>query len=129
MASLRSGIVSPMPFTFGRMPTAIPVTDLRHALAFYVDILGMKLTFENGSPAQFAILKRDAAELHLTLDPAHRATTNNVAHLEIDDAAALYAHLLAHGVTIVSPIRDAEYGDRTFVLADPDGNRIDVGHC
>ena len=28
---------------------------------------------------------------------------------------------------IVKGIRDADYGMRTFVMADPDGNRIDVG--
>jgi catechol 2,3-dioxygenase-like lactoylglutathione lyase family enzyme len=45
----------------------------------------------------------------------------------VDDAAALYAHLEAHGVRIVKGIRDADYRMRTFVMADPDGNRIDVG--
>ena len=51
----------------------------------------------------------------------------NVAHLMVDDARALHDHCVAHGVTIVKPLRDADYGMRTFVLADPDGNRIDVG--
>ena len=45
----------------------------------------------------------------------------------VDDAAALHAHLQEHGVRIVKGIRDADYGMRTFVMADPDGNRIDVG--
>ena len=44
-----------------------------------------------------------------------------------DDASALYARLEQHGVRIVKAIRDADYGMRTFVFADPDGNRIDVG--
>jgi hypothetical protein len=30
-------------------------------------------------------------------------------------------------VRIIKDIRDADYGLRTFVLADPDGNRIDIG--
>jgi catechol 2,3-dioxygenase-like lactoylglutathione lyase family enzyme len=112
---------------FGRIAATIAVRDMSRALAFYVDVLGMRVTFENGTPTSFAILERDAAELHLTLDGQHRSSERNVAHLAIDDARALHDHVVAHGVEIVRPLRDADYGDRTFVMADPDGNRIDVG--
>ena len=65
---------------FGRIAAAIPVSDISLALGFYRDILGMSVTFTNGDPVGFVILKRDA-----------------------------------------------DYGLRGFVFADPDGNRIDVG--
>ena len=42
-------------------------------------------------------------------------------------AAVLYEHLVSNGVRIVKGLRDADYGLRGLVLADPDGNRIDVG--
>ena len=103
------------------------VRDLDAALAFYVGVLGMTETFRNGDPVGFVIVERDDAEIHLTLQPSHRATTANVLHLMVDDAAALHQHLQEHGVRIVKGIRDADYGMRTFVMADPDGNRIDVG--
>jgi catechol 2,3-dioxygenase-like lactoylglutathione lyase family enzyme len=113
--------------TFGRVAPMIPVADLERALAFYMGVLGFAKTFENGTPVGFVILKRDRAELHLTLARDHVATVRNVAHLMVSDAAALCQHLQAHGVRIVKGLRDADYGMRTFVLADPDGNRIDVG--
>ncbi len=116
-----------MAVRFGRAAPTVCVTDMARALAFYVDILGCSKIFENGTPVRFAIVTRDAAELHLAVDPAHTARAENVAHLLVDDAAALHAHLAAQGVTIVKPIRDADYGMRTFVFADPDGNRYDVG--
>jgi catechol 2,3-dioxygenase-like lactoylglutathione lyase family enzyme len=116
-----------MTTTFGRFAPTIPVTDMARSLAFYTDILGMSKTFENGSPTGFAILARDAAELHLTLARQHRATDRNVAHLLVDDAAALHDHLVAHDVRIIKGLRDQTYGLRDFVFADPDGNRIDVG--
>jgi uncharacterized glyoxalase superfamily protein PhnB len=50
-----------------------------------------------------------------------------VAHLLVHDAAALYHHLQAHKVRIIKAMRDADFGLRCFVFADPDGNRIDVG--
>jgi catechol 2,3-dioxygenase-like lactoylglutathione lyase family enzyme len=45
----------------------------------------------------------------------------------VADAVGLHDHLAAHGVRIIKGLRDADYGLRGFVFADPDGNRIDVG--
>ena len=93
----------------------------------YVGIMGMHVTFENGDPAGFAILERDAAELHLTVERDHQATTSNVTHLLVTDATELYDHLTGDDVRIVKGLRDADYGLRGCVFADPHGNRIDVG--
>jgi predicted enzyme related to lactoylglutathione lyase len=112
---------------FGRMAPTVPVTDMGRALEFYTRVLGMTKTFENGNPVGFAILKKDAAELHLTVSKAHQATDRNVAHLLVDDATKLYDHLVGRGTRIVKGVREADYGLRGFVFADPDGNRIDVG--
>ena len=117
----------PCGITFGRIASTIAVRDLPRALAFYVGIMGMHVTFENGDPVGFAILERDAAELHLTVARDHRASTQNVAHLLVTDATQLYDHLTARGVRIVKGLRDADHGLLGFVFADPDGNRIDVG--
>jgi catechol 2,3-dioxygenase-like lactoylglutathione lyase family enzyme len=117
----------PLDVEFGRIAATIPVTDMPRALRFYAGVLGMTKTFENGNPVGFAILKRDAAELHLTLTRAPLATDRNLAHLLVADATRLYDHLVGHGVRIVKGLRDANHGLRTFVFADPDGNRIDVG--
>lgn len=115
------------PFRLGRAAPTIPVSDIDAALSFYVGVLGMSETFRNGEPVGFVIVEKDAAEIHLTLRAGHRATTANVAHLMVDDARSLYAHLREHGVRVIKGIRDADHGMRTFVVADPDGNRIDVG--
>ena len=112
---------------FGRIAGAIPVSDISRALGFYRDILGMSVAFTNGDPVGFVILKRDAAELHLTLVKGHKGGGHNVAHLMVTDAAGLHDHLVSNGVRIVKGLRDADYGLRGFVFADPDGNRIDVG--
>jgi catechol 2,3-dioxygenase-like lactoylglutathione lyase family enzyme len=112
---------------FGRVAAAIPVSDISRALGFYQDILGMSVTFTNGDPVGFVILKRDAAELHLTLLKGHKGGSHNAAHLMVADAVALHDHLASNGGRIVKGLRDADYGLRGFVFADPDGNRIDVG--
>ena len=112
---------------FGRIAAAIPVSDIARARDFYCGILGMSVTFTNGDPVGFVILRRDAAELHLTLVKGHKGSSHNAAHLMVADAVSLHDHLVSNEVRIVKGLRDADYGLRGFVFADPDGNRIDVG--
>lgn len=112
---------------FGRIAPGIRVRDIEKSVAFYTSKLGMRKTFENGNPVGFVILKKDRAELHLSLSRDPKPTTHNVAHLIVSDASALYDHLCKSGVRIIKGLRDQEYGLRDFVIADPDGNRIDIG--
>lgn len=112
---------------FGRMAPTVPVSDIDEAVDFYTRILGFTKTFENGNPVGFVILRKDAAELHLSLKRKHKGSAANIAHLLVDDATALYQQLETHQVRIIKALRDADFGLRCFVFADPDGNRIDVG--
>ena len=112
---------------FGRIAAMLPVKDIQRACDFYTTILGFTKVFENGTPVGFMILKKDQAELHLTLQPNHTAAPFNVAHLMVDDADALHAICQQHGLRIIKRIQDKDYGLRAFVFEDPDGNRIDVG--
>ena len=117
----------PCPVRFGRAAPTVSVRDVDRAVAFYTGVLGFSKVFENGDPVGFVILEKDAAELHLSLHKGHKPTVQNVAHLMVEDATALYQHLEEHKVKIVKSMRDANFGLRCFVFADPDGNRIDVG--
>jgi catechol 2,3-dioxygenase-like lactoylglutathione lyase family enzyme len=112
---------------FGRVAPGFPVRDIQAACAFYCGVLGFRKVFENGSPVQFALLIKDGAEIHLNLSPAHTPSTLNLAHMVVDDVDGLYAVCKAAGVEIVKPLADKDYGQRAFVFADPDGNRIDIG--
>lgn len=115
------------PVRFGRLAPTISVSDMPRAVEFYSTVLGFDKVFENGTPVGFVILKKDAAELHLSLCKGHKATAQNLAHLMVDNAGALHDHLQQHEVRIIKSLRDADFGLRCFVFADPDGNRIDVG--
>lgn len=114
-------------FALVRFAPTIPVSDVERSAAFYAAVLGMEEVFRNGDPTGFVILERAGVELHLTLVPGHRGTTANVAHLMVHGVDALYERCAELGVPIVKGIRDADFGLRTFVFADPDGNRVDVG--
>ncbi|SMG32394.1 VOC family protein [Cedecea sp. NFIX57] len=118
-----------MDFTvgFGRIAAVLPVKDMQQAIAFYVEGLGFSLTFKNGDPVGFVIVKQGGSELHLTLQPRHKAANFPVAHLLVDDASALFALCQQAGARIIKGLQDKDYGLRAFVFADPHGNRIDVG--
>lgn len=114
---------------FGRIAAMLPVKDIARAHDFYTGVLGFRKTFENGNPVGFMILKRDQGELHLTLQPKHKAADFNVAHMMVDDVDAIHAVCQQYGLRIIKGLQDKDYGLRAFVFEDPDGNRIDVGQA
>jgi catechol 2,3-dioxygenase-like lactoylglutathione lyase family enzyme len=103
---------------FGRAAPTLSVSSIDRAVAFYTDVLGFSKVFENGDPVGFVILEKDAAELHLSLHKSHKATVQNVAHLMVPDATALYSHLEANNVNVIKAIRDADFGMRCFLFPD-----------
>lgn len=111
----------------GRVAATIPVSDIERARDFYAQVFGLDSVFENGDPVGFVIMKRDAAELHLTLVKGHKGATHNVAHVIVSDAEEVHRRAVEADARIIKGMKDAEWGLRTFVMADPDGNRIDVG--
>ncbi|WP_338112551.1 glyoxalase superfamily protein [Sphingomonas insulae] len=112
---------------FGRTAPGICVRDMHVAHEFYTRILGFETVFENGDPVGFMVLRKDRAEIHLSRKPDHKASSVNVMHMFVSDAAALYAICQTQGVRIIKRLTDKDYGQRAFVFADPDGNRIDIG--
>ncbi|MGE0970885.1 VOC family protein [Klebsiella sp. WOUb02] len=112
---------------FGRIAAVLPVKNIAIAKEFYINGLNFNVVFANGDPLGFMIVKREQAELHLTLQPQHQAPSFPVAHLLVDDASALYARCQEIGARIIKRLEDKDYGIRAFVFADPDGNHIDVG--
>ncbi|MRG56229.1 VOC family protein [Phyllobacterium sp. SYP-B3895] len=113
--------------TFGRAAPGLSVKDIQAACAFYCEVLGFQKVFENGNPVGFMVLKKDAAEIHLSQVRELARTTTNAFHMFVDDIATFYAVCEAKGVRIVKSLKDQDYGQRAFVFADPDGNRVDVG--
>ncbi|AVW90375.1 VOC family protein [Celeribacter baekdonensis] len=111
----------------GRIAATLPVQDVEKAYKSYNSVFGFEKTFENGDPVGFMILKRDSAELHLTLQKDHRHPTFNVAHILVSNADEACRRCQEHGFRIIKKLQDKDYGLRAFVFSDDDGNRIDVG--
>ncbi len=113
--------------TFGRTAPGICVRNIQAAHDFYADILGFQKVFENGDPVGFMVMKKDQAEIHLNLKTDHQPSSINVLHMFASDVGTLHAICVTRGVTIIKGLDEKDYGQKAFVLADPDGNRIDIG--
>ncbi len=122
MASRTSGKLN-----MGRVASILPVSDIQKSYQLYASMFGFRKAFENGDPVGFMILKKDEAEIHLSLQPGYKAPKFNVAHMLVSDADAAYEACLRHGLRIIKRLQNKDYGLRAFVFEDADGNRIDVG--
>jgi catechol 2,3-dioxygenase-like lactoylglutathione lyase family enzyme len=122
-ASQRPVVLTARPFLF--------VSSVEAACAYYVDKLGFTLVFSYGKPAYYAEIQRDGVDLcirHIDvpmIDPA-LATREEIVMcgIKVSDAKAFYLELQYAGAILAQTLRTEPYGVRTFVAADPDGNRI-----
>ena len=107
-------------------------TDIDAALEHYVGRLGFSLAFSHGEPAFYAQVIRDGARLNLrhTDDPVFDARLREAegdvlsATITVDDVEALFAEFDRAGVAFHQTLRAEDWGTRTFIVGDPDGNLI-----
>jgi len=97
----------------------LQVADVERSLKFYQRIPGAIL--EHHRPDEFALLRLGQARLGLLGFGAPSF------HLEIsaDDIDALHIQLRDAGIKPAGPPQDRHWGERTFDVIDPDGNRIE----
>ncbi|ASR36161.1 glyoxalase [Prauserella marina] len=107
---------------------------LAESAAFYTDLLGFEIVFEAdwyvslhrpGPPAyELALLDHT----HPTLPEAYRHPVRGLLlNLEVTDVDAEYRRLVGEkGLTPELELRDEDFGQRHFIVADPSGVLIDV---
>jgi predicted enzyme related to lactoylglutathione lyase len=95
----------------------IPVSDLKKAINFYENILGLKKRDEWSNYATLNI-----GEMMLGLDPAPKADLQ--IYMNVDDVDKVYDTLKAKGVRFLTEPKDQYWGGRTAMFTDPDGNKF-----
>jgi catechol 2,3-dioxygenase-like lactoylglutathione lyase family enzyme len=108
---------------FGRITPSIYVHDMQRALPFYCDLLGFSVVFTNGSPVSFAVLRKDAAHIHLSVRPDFAGSCH--AHIMLTDLDSFYRKLVDAHVGVSQPPKMQSWGLRDIVVADPDGNTFE----
>jgi uncharacterized glyoxalase superfamily protein PhnB len=111
----------------------IMTNDVAATKAFYVDHFRFTPTFESewyvhlqsseDAKVNIAVLKGD----HETIPAQGRGTVSGLLlNFEVEDVDAVHDALVADGVSPVQALRDEAFGQRHFIVADPNGVLIDV---
>lgn len=117
-----------------KLNAGIVTERLAESKAFYTEVLGFGVTFEN----EFYLLlhtPNQQAELSFLL-PRHPSQQpifqkpfggeGMYLTVEVDDVAAEYARIQKLGVPLAFDLREEPWGDRHFALLDPNGIGVDV---
>ena len=96
---------------------AMTVHDVKRAVGFYRDTLGLKLLFE--APPNFAFFDCDGIRLMLAPPEGEFSPPGSVLYFHVDDIQASHAQLKAGGVPFkTAPHVVAKLSDREVWLAD-----------
>lgn len=116
-----------------KLNAGILTTKLSESKAFYTNILGFGVTFEN----EFYLLlhtPNHQAEMSFLLPnhPSQHAFFHKpflgqgmYLTIEVDDVDSIYEELKNKGLPIMVEIRNEPWGDRHFAIEDPNGIGID----
>jgi catechol 2,3-dioxygenase-like lactoylglutathione lyase family enzyme len=110
------------------------VTHMKASLDFFTHKLGFSIVFTYGEPAFYAQVQRDGARLNLRCvdEPAIRPELRDSEKLlsaaltvaKADEIGRLFLEFQSTGVAFFEPLEKQEWGARTFIVKDPDGNLL-----
>lgn len=127
------------------MPTRIDmigifVNDLPRMVAFYRDVLGFAIDWDGEGPyaefkhegVRFSMYERAELPGLLGQEPSYPSGLNGTFELAIDlptsvDADSKFAAVVAAGGRPVYAPRDEPWGMHSSMVADPEGNLIEIG--
>ena len=115
------------------------MTDLQRMMKFYSDVIGLEVKQIIGSYAefkhegvQFAMFERAKLPEWLGSTPSYPHGLNGTFELGIDlpyfkDVDFEFERVVKAGAKKIMKPRDMPWGQRSSVVADPDGNLIEIG--
>ena len=113
------------------------VDDLPATRAFYLEVFGLPILFEDEDSAVFRFdntminLLKSSAAISL-IDPATVASPDTGSRvqltLDVENVDATCAELAGHGVVLLNGPVDREWGIRTARFRDPGGHIWEIAH-
>ncbi|TWV96900.1 glyoxalase [Chitinophaga pinensis] len=119
-----------------KLNAGIITNKLAESKAFYTEVLGFGVTFEN----EFYLLMHTpdkSTEISFLLPdhPSQQALFQKPFQgqgmyltIEVEDVDSLYTTIKKKGVPVKIDIRNEAWGDRHFAIEDPNGVGIDIVH-
>ena len=117
-----------------KMNAGITTTKLAETKAFYTNVLGFGVTFENEF---YLLMHTPNQEASISFLLPNHPSQKPLFHkpfqgqgmyltIEVEDVDKLYAEMKKKGVEIKIELRDEPWGDRHFAIQDPNGIGIDL---
>lgn len=116
------------------------VGDLHAMVAFYRDVLGFEIQWDGQGPyaefkhegVRFSMYQRSELAGLLGAEPSYPAGLNGTFELAIDlpgfeDVDPEYERAVSNGATPIYAPRNEPWGMRSSMIADPEGNLIEIG--
>lgn len=101
------------------------VSDVRRTAEWYHDLLGFEIVAQMGEPKPyFALVVREGAEIALVQNDEPQV---NGCYIYVIEVEALYEQLQAAGADFDGELTTQPWGNRDFVIHDPDGHHIAIG--
>ncbi|RED49902.1 VOC family protein [Aestuariispira insulae] len=111
----------------------LAVEDVTATGQFYREAFGFVPAFENDWYIHLTHPENPSVNLailqagHETIPGANPNRAQGLLiNFEVADVDALYARFQEMGLTILQPLRDEAFGQRHFIMADPNGVMVDV---
>jgi catechol 2,3-dioxygenase-like lactoylglutathione lyase family enzyme len=120
---------------FLRLQVALGVSDVARSAAFYVGSLGFQVEAQMGATGSAdetptsALLARDAVQLSLVATDIPQVADFACCYIYVDDVDAVHDSCVRAQAAIVNPLTRHPWGNRDFVIRDPDGHRIAIGQA
>lgn len=110
-----------------RVDTTFHTEKMQESKEFYMENFGFELAFESDWYIELVTPEKDAG-VSFTLPQREEGEFFNgrgvILSFEVEDADLEYARLESEGVTIYQGIQDKPWGERSFVVNDPNGVHI-----
>jgi uncharacterized glyoxalase superfamily protein PhnB len=90
---------------------------------FFVDLLGLEVAMDIGWVVTVASPTNSSVQVNIISNGDMAAPGISVGVADVD---AVHAKAVEHGLDIVYPIRDEEWGVRRFMLREPSGTVVNV---
>ncbi len=110
------------------MTSSTPIfacADLEATMAYYRDVLGFRIDWTYGEPANFGSASRGGVTIMFSQhhELAERSAGQSI-WVKVDDADILHEEHRAKGAKIVEEIGERPWGVREYVVEDPNGYRL-----
>src|SRR5215469_13645480 len=108
--------------------------DVQQLAGFYAGLLGVRVTLNEyyvevpAGPVTVGFSRRTFTEYRLGRECCALSARqrDSILDFQVADADAEYKRIAALGATLVMPPTTQPWGSRAMILADPDGNLINV---